>query len=224
MTRSPMIFVWQESGARRQGRAPVVAFLDLGEFRHMRAARGDAMLANSPSPTFTWQRPQMARPPQTESMSTPSARAACNTGVPTAKRPRLPEGVKTMRDWRRSCQKWLRVANSEWRMERTEMKRSVEVLAHPSPFAIRHSHLLPSPPCFAVPCAGPRCPRSRTPRPRPACGGGTRGHLAELLRPELAVAVVPFSTLAPKMACMSSSCSGFMMAEVMPWLAAMARK
>ena len=37
-------------------------------------------------------------------------------------------------------------------------------------------------------------------------------------------ASVPFSTLAPKMACMSSSCSGFMMADVMPWLAAMARK
>ena len=54
-------------------------------------------LANSPSPSVTWQRPQIARPPQTESMSTPSARAACSTGVPSAKRPRLPEGVKTIR-------------------------------------------------------------------------------------------------------------------------------
>src|SRR5436309_1669779 len=29
---------------------------------------------NSPSPWVTWQRPQMPRPPQTESMSTPSER------------------------------------------------------------------------------------------------------------------------------------------------------
>src|SRR5690606_6904386 len=36
----------------------------------------------------------MPRPPQTESRSTPSWRAAVSTGVPTAKRPRLPEGVK----------------------------------------------------------------------------------------------------------------------------------
>src|SRR5262249_13233128 len=52
-------------------------------------------LANSPSTGFTWQRPQMPRPPQTESISTPSARAACRTGVPIGKRPRRPEGVKT---------------------------------------------------------------------------------------------------------------------------------
>src|SRR5688572_22778978 len=51
--------------------------------------------ANSPSATRTWQRPQMARPPQTESMSTPSVRAAASSGVPTANRPRLPDGVKT---------------------------------------------------------------------------------------------------------------------------------
>src|SRR5579883_1852999 len=37
----------------------------------------------------------MPRPPQTESMSTPSVRAACRTGVPTGKRPRRPAGVKT---------------------------------------------------------------------------------------------------------------------------------
>src|SRR5215472_14047883 len=53
-------------------------------------------LANSPSTGVTWQRPQMPRPPQTESTSTPSARAACSTGVPWGKRPRRPEGVKTM--------------------------------------------------------------------------------------------------------------------------------
>ncbi len=52
-------------------------------------------LANSPSATSTWQRPQMPRPPQTESTSTPSVRAAERSGVPTGKRPRLPEGVKT---------------------------------------------------------------------------------------------------------------------------------
>ena len=52
-------------------------------------------LAKLPSPTVTWHRPQIARPPHTESMSTPSWRAAVRTGVPSAKRPRLPEGVKT---------------------------------------------------------------------------------------------------------------------------------
>src|SRR5262245_27985225 len=43
----------------------------------------------------TWQRPQMPRPPQTESTSTPSVRAAESSGVPAGKRPRLPEGMKT---------------------------------------------------------------------------------------------------------------------------------
>src|SRR5262245_10066072 len=43
----------------------------------------------------TWQRPQMPRPPQTESTSTPSVRAADRSGVPTGNRPRLPEGMKT---------------------------------------------------------------------------------------------------------------------------------
>src|ERR1700722_5133901 len=52
-------------------------------------------LANSPSATKTWQRPQRPRPPQTEAMSTPRLRAACRSGVPTGKLPRLPEGVKT---------------------------------------------------------------------------------------------------------------------------------
>src|SRR6476620_7941181 len=49
---------------------------------------------NSPSPCVTWQRPQMPRPPQTESMSTPSDRAASRTVVPVGKRPRRPDGVK----------------------------------------------------------------------------------------------------------------------------------
>src|SRR5450755_1927529 len=52
-------------------------------------------LANSPSATKTWQRPQRPRPPHTESMSTPRLRAACSSGVPTGKLPRLPEGVNT---------------------------------------------------------------------------------------------------------------------------------
>src|SRR6185312_2951391 len=38
---------------------------------------------------------QMARPPHTESTSTPNERAACRSGVPSGKRPRLPDGVKT---------------------------------------------------------------------------------------------------------------------------------
>ena len=51
--------------------------------------------ASSPSLTTTWQRPQIPRPPQTESRSTPSDRAASSRFVPCANRPRLPEGVKT---------------------------------------------------------------------------------------------------------------------------------
>src|SRR5579884_3096843 len=52
-------------------------------------------LGNSPRLGRTWQRPKRPRPPQTESMSTPKARAASRTVVPTGKRPRRPEGVKT---------------------------------------------------------------------------------------------------------------------------------
>ena len=51
-------------------------------------------LANVPMPCVTWQRPQMPRPPQTESMSTPRDRAASSTVVPSANRPRRPDGVK----------------------------------------------------------------------------------------------------------------------------------
>src|SRR5690606_41668008 len=42
-------------------------------------------------------RPQMPRPPHTESRSTPSARAASRRLVPSANRPRLPDGAKTTR-------------------------------------------------------------------------------------------------------------------------------
>src|SRR6185369_5008171 len=49
---------------------------------------------NSPRPWVTWQRPQMPRPPQTESMSTPKERAASSTVVPSGNRPRRPDGVK----------------------------------------------------------------------------------------------------------------------------------
>src|SRR5262245_39720634 len=56
-----------------------------------------ASLACVPSLTTTWQRPQIPRPPQTESRSTPSVRAASRTLVPAANAPRLPEGVKTAR-------------------------------------------------------------------------------------------------------------------------------
>ena len=51
-------------------------------------------LANAPTPWLTWQRPQIPRPPQTESMSTPSERAASRTVVPSGNRPRRPDGVK----------------------------------------------------------------------------------------------------------------------------------
>src|SRR5712671_4494771 len=51
-------------------------------------------LAKLPMLCSTWQRPQMPRPPQTESMSTPSARAASRTVVSFGNRPRRPDGVK----------------------------------------------------------------------------------------------------------------------------------
>src|SRR4051794_32014070 len=51
-------------------------------------------LENLPSPISIWHRPQMPRPPQTESRSTPSLRAASSTVVPSGKRPRLPDGAK----------------------------------------------------------------------------------------------------------------------------------
>src|SRR5689334_9729093 len=53
--------------------------------------------ANSPTLCSTWQRPQIPRPPQTESMSTPSRRAASRTVVPGSNRPRRPDGVKMTR-------------------------------------------------------------------------------------------------------------------------------
>src|SRR5205085_9452698 len=52
-------------------------------------------LGKSPSITSTWQRPHSARPPHTESTSTPRLRAACRSGVPKGKRPRFPDGVNT---------------------------------------------------------------------------------------------------------------------------------
>ena len=50
--------------------------------------------ANDPNAGTTAQRPQIPRPPQTESMSTPSERAASRTVVPAGARPRRPDGVK----------------------------------------------------------------------------------------------------------------------------------
>ena len=54
-------------------------------------------LGKSPNEGLTWHFEQMPRPPQTESRSTPSARAAASTVVPAGKRPRWPDGVKITR-------------------------------------------------------------------------------------------------------------------------------
>src|SRR4051794_30620058 len=48
----------------------------------------------APAAGVTWHRPQIPRPPHTESMSTPSDRAASRTVVPVGTRPRRPGGVK----------------------------------------------------------------------------------------------------------------------------------
>ena len=62
-----------QPAAGDQAALVVVALLDGGECREMsRRVERMPCLANSPSPMVIWQRPQMARPPQTESMSTPS--------------------------------------------------------------------------------------------------------------------------------------------------------
>ena len=96
ITKSPS--TWAEHDRRRPGAMGWVA-----QYSCSTADTGDRLstlevtpcLENSPSATSTWQRPQMPRPPQTESMSTPSERAACNKDEPSGKRPRRPEGVKT---------------------------------------------------------------------------------------------------------------------------------
>src|SRR6185436_5647232 len=56
-----------------------------------------AHLANEPVDGSIWHRPQIPRPPHTESRSTPSWRAAVNTVVPVSTWPVKPEGVKTIR-------------------------------------------------------------------------------------------------------------------------------
>jgi hypothetical protein len=84
-----------EPMARDQAAAVCVARLDLDTGETLAAPDWMPCFANSPSAMSTWQRPQMPRPPQTESTSTPSVRAAESSGVPTGKRPRLPEGMKT---------------------------------------------------------------------------------------------------------------------------------
>jgi len=97
MTRSPWIFAWQlrrrllASGERRS------------PYRRSTSPEGErwsaldvmACFANSPSTQMIWQRPQIPRPPQTESISTPRLRAASSTAVPRANVPRLPDGVNT---------------------------------------------------------------------------------------------------------------------------------
>ncbi len=47
-------------------------------------------LAKSPSPITTWQRPQIPRPPQTESTSTPNCRAQSRSDEPSGNRPLQP--------------------------------------------------------------------------------------------------------------------------------------
>ena len=86
-----------EPATRGEAAALAIALLDRAGPETCSAREVMPSLANAPSPTVTWQRPQRPRPPQTESRSTPSARAACSNGVPMANRPRLPDGVKTTR-------------------------------------------------------------------------------------------------------------------------------
>src|ERR1700691_1034317 len=89
--------------------------------------------------TSTWQRPQSARPPHTESTSTPSSRAACNNGVPMAKRPRLPEGVKTtsasldttaMSTLAPAAPGAFGCARSRWLAVLADPARAIRVMAH----------------------------------------------------------------------------------------------
>ena len=97
MTTSVSILAWQDK--RRpstKGRSPSKPRSTSVSAHRLAALDVRPCLGKSPSDTTTWQRPQMPRPPQTESMSTPKERAACNTGVPMRKRPRRPEGVKTI--------------------------------------------------------------------------------------------------------------------------------
>ena len=86
-----------KAAAGGQAAQLVVALLDLGEFRDMRAARGDAVLGE-----FAFAHVDLAAPadgaPAADRVDVDAQRARrLSTGVPSGKRPRLPEGVKTMR-------------------------------------------------------------------------------------------------------------------------------
>src|SRR6266853_2314988 len=121
-------------------------------------------LGKSPSITSTWQRPHSARPPHTESTSTPRLRAACRSGVPSAKRPRLPEGVKT-----------------------TSASLSLMTSASGIPWRSRGSLDAPAVPALA-PAA--RCGRARVSRGRGCARGLQRRRLPEAADPARAIRVV----------------------------------
>ena len=84
----------RQAAALGEALLAVVLGLALGRRGQVVRAGRDPVLGERPDAGTTWQRPQSPRPPQTESMSTPSARAASRTVVPSANRPRRPDGVK----------------------------------------------------------------------------------------------------------------------------------
>ena len=95
ITMSPERIVWQ---LRRQpGFSPFRCLNLISGFVRLPRLAVELEIpcfANSPSATVIWHRPQIPRPPQTESISTPSFRAHWSRGVPIGNFPRFPEGVK----------------------------------------------------------------------------------------------------------------------------------
>ena len=92
-TRSPHhARVAAEPPPSARGRALAVARLEFAERREMVGGRRDAVLGELALATTIWQRPQMPRPPHTESRSTPSVRAASSRFVPFGEPPPLARG------------------------------------------------------------------------------------------------------------------------------------
>ena len=143
-------------------------------------------LANSPSPTSTWQRPQMPRPPQTESRSTPSLRAASSSDVPSG-------SGRACRTARRRRAGW------SWRGQGSRLPRGSD----------RQGSSDEASPLSSRPAAlrGGRLPLATS-----ASACGSRNFLIQAMQ----LGSWPITTSAPRMAWMSSRCSGFMIAEVMP--------
>ncbi len=146
-----------EASVRRRGRGA-------GRTRPRPPPRGerwpslDSMpcLGKLPSAGMTWQRPQLPRPPQTESRSTPSERAASRRSSRGSNRPRRPDGREDQRASRLGRRSVGRRRRRQRRLGRQPGPRAAGSTRRP-PLAARG--------------AGSRCARIQRPR-RGRCPSG----------------------------------------------------